>query len=148
MIICDKITDVRNFGAIARTAYGAGAHAIVIPQTETASITSESVKASAGALMNIPVCREKKLSQLLKQLRLNGISVFATDAQASKMIYEVDLKNPCAIILGSEGAGITVDLIRNADELVKVPMVNALNSYNVSVAAGMVLYEAMKQRGA
>jgi len=146
LIICDGITDVRNFGAIARTAYAAAAHALIIPQTETASINSEAVKASAGALMNIPVCREKNLNLTVKNLRLNGIQILAAMASGSKFIFDCDLKIPIAIILGSEGKGISNELLKHADEIVKLPMANAFNSYNVSVAAGMILYEVMKQR--
>ena len=145
-IICDGITDVRNFGAIARTAFASGAHAIIIPQTETAAINSEAVKTSAGALMKIPVCREKNLVQTVKNLKLNGIRILAAEASGSKFFYECDLKIPTAIIVGSEGEGISRELLRLADELVKIPITNDFNSYNVSVATGMILYEVMKQR--
>ncbi len=146
LIICDGITDVRNFGAIARTAYAAGVHAIIIPQTETASINADAVKASAGALMKIPICREKNLLQLLRRLKLHGIQILAAEGTASKFIYEADLNVPSAIILGSEGEGISKELLKVADEIVKLPMSASFDSYNVSVAAGMMLYEVMKQR--
>lgn len=146
LIIADRITDVRNFGAIARTALCSGVHALIIPQTETASINSEAVKASAGALNTIPVCREKNLLQLVKQLKLNGIQVIAAEAKGSKFIFETDLRIPAAIIMGSEGEGIAPELLRAADEIVKVPMMGKFESLNVSVAAGMILYEVMKQR--
>lgn len=146
LILCDGITDVRNFGAIARTAHATGVHALIIPQTETAAINAEAVKTSAGALMKIPVCREKNLIQTIKNLKLNGIQVLAAEASGSKFIFECDLKIPTAIILGSEGEGVSKELLRIADELVKIPIVNEFDSYNVSVAAGMVLYEVMKQR--
>jgi 23S rRNA (guanosine2251-2'-O)-methyltransferase len=145
-IVCDGITDVRNFGAIARTAHAAGVHAIIIPQTETASINAEAVKASAGALLKIPVCREKNLVQAVKNLKLNGIHILVAEAVGSKFIFEADLKIPSAIILGSEGEGVSKEFLKLADELVKIPMMNDFNSYNVSVAAGMILYEVMKQR--
>jgi len=146
LILCDGITDVRNFGAIARTAHAVGVHGLIIPQTETAAINTEAVKTSAGALMKIPVCREKNLVQTIKTLKLNGIQVIASEVSASKFIFECDLKIPTAIILGSEGEGVSKELLRIADELVKIPIVNAFDSYNVSVAAGMILYEVMKQR--
>ncbi|HYV91986.1 MAG TPA: 23S rRNA (guanosine(2251)-2'-O)-methyltransferase RlmB [Chitinophagales bacterium] len=146
LIICDRITDVRNFGAIARTAFAAGAHAIIIPQTETASINTEAVKSSAGALMKLPVCREKNLLQAVKQLKLHGIQILAAEAMGSKFIYQTDLKIPSAVILGSEGEGISKEFLKIADEIVKLPMANTFDSYNVSVAAGMILYEVMKQR--
>jgi 23S rRNA (guanosine2251-2'-O)-methyltransferase len=145
-VVCDGITDVRNFGAIARTAHVAGVHAIVIPQTETASINAEAVKASAGALMNIPVCRERNLLNAVKNMKLHGIQILAAEASGSKFIFECDLKIPTAVIVGSEGEGISKELLILADDLVKIPMANNFNSYNVSVAAGMILYEVMKQR--
>ena len=146
VIICDRITDVRNLGAIARTAFAAGAQAVIIPHTETAAINAEAVKASAGALLKLPVCREKNLVQTVKQLKLHGIQILAADAHGSKFIYEADLKMPTAIILGSEGEGIAKELLKLADEIVKLPMPNGFDSYNVSVAAGMMLYEMMRQR--
>jgi 23S rRNA (guanosine2251-2'-O)-methyltransferase len=145
-ICCDRITDVRNFGAIARTAFAAGAHALIIPQSETASINTEAVKSSAGALLKLPVCREQNLINTLKQLRLNGIQILAADAGGADFIFEADLKIPTVIILGSEGEGIGKDLLKLADHIVRLPMKNDFNSYNVSVAAGMMLYEAMRQR--
>lgn len=146
LIIADRITDVRNFGAIARTAMCSGVHALIIPQTETAALNAEAVKSSAGALNKIPVCREKSLVQLVKQLRLHGLQVIAAEMQGSKFIFEVDLKIPTAIMLGSEGEGVSTELLRAADEIVKIPMSGKFESLNVSVAAGMILYEAMKQR--
>lgn len=146
LIIADRITDVRNFGAIARTAMCCGVHALIIPQTETAALNAEAVKSSAGALNKIPVCREKSLVQLVKQLRLNGLQVIAAEMKGSKFIFEMDLKIPTAIILGSEGEGVATELLRAADEIVKIPMAGKFESLNVSVAAGMILYEAMKQR--
>lgn len=146
LMIADRITDVRNFGAIARTALCSGVHAIIIPQTETAALNAEAVKASAGALNKIAVCREKNLLQLIRQLKLNGIQVIAADMQGTKYVFEADLKIPTAIIMGSEGEGIAPDLLRLADEIVKIPMKGKFESLNVSVAAGMILYEVMKQR--
>lgn len=146
LIIADRITDVRNFGAMARTALCSGVHALIIPQTETAAMNAEAVKASAGALNKIPVCREKNLVQLVKQLKLHGIQVIASAMKGSKFIFDVDMKIPTAIIMGSEGEGVAPDLLRVADEIVKIPMAGKFDSLNVSVATGMILYEAMKQR--
>ncbi|MBA2422608.1 MAG: 23S rRNA (guanosine(2251)-2'-O)-methyltransferase RlmB [Chitinophagales bacterium] len=146
LLIADRITDVRNFGAIARTALCTGVHAIIIPQTETASINSDAVKASAGALNKMAICREKNLAQLAKQLKLNGIQLLACEMSGSKYIYEADLKIPTAIIMGSEGEGISAELLKLADDIVKIPMTGQFESLNVSVATGMILYEAMKQR--
>jgi 23S rRNA (guanosine2251-2'-O)-methyltransferase len=146
LLILDRITDVRNFGAIARTAYAAGVHAIVVPFDDTAEINSDAVKASAGALNKISICREKKLIDTLKMLKLNGIQLLAAEAVSKEYIYDVDLKIPSAVIMGSEGFGIKPDLLKIVDHIVKVPMERAFDSYNVSVAAGMILYEVMRQR--
>jgi 23S rRNA (guanosine2251-2'-O)-methyltransferase len=146
LLIADRITDVRNFGAITRTALCTGVHALIIPQTETASINSEAVKASAGALSKMAICREKNLVQLVKQLKVNGIQLLACETKGSKYIYDTDLKIPTAIIMGSEGEGISPELLRLVDMIVRIPMKNQFNSLNVSVATGMILYEAMKQR--
>ena len=148
LLILDRLTDVRNFGAIARTAYAAGVHAIIIPFDDTAEINSDAIKASAGALNKIAVCREKKLVDTVKMLRLNGIQLIAAEADAKEYIYDVDLKNPLAIIMGSEGFGIKPELLKIVDHIVKVPMTRVFDSYNVSVASGMMLYEVMRQRKA
>jgi len=145
-IICERITDVRNFGAIARTGLCGGSHAIIVPHSETASINAEAIKASAGALNKIAVCREKNLVNTMKQLKLNGIQTLAADAKGSKFIFDCDLKIPTTFIMGSEGAGIDSALLRLVDEIVKLPMTGDFDSYNVSVAAGMILYEVMRQR--
>lgn len=146
LLIADRITDVRNFGAMARTALCCGVHAIIIPQTDTAALNAEAVKSSAGALNSMPVCREKNLVQLVKQLKLNGIQVIASEMKGSKYIYDADLKIPTAIIMGSEGEGIAGELLRLADEIVRIPMAGKFDSLNVSVATGMILYEATRQR--
>jgi len=148
LLILDRLTDVRNFGAISRTAYAAGVHAIVIPFDDTAEINSDAMKASAGALSKLPVCREKKLSDTLKMLKLNGIQLLAAEMVSEEYIYDADLKVPTAIIMGSEGYGIQSELLRMADHIVKVPMGRVFDSYNVSVACGMILYEVMRQRKA
>ncbi|MCY7410246.1 MAG: 23S rRNA (guanosine(2251)-2'-O)-methyltransferase RlmB [Chitinophagales bacterium] len=146
LIICDRITDVRNFGAIARTAFASGVHAIIIPQSETAALNSEAIKSSAGALNKLHVCREKNLIHTVKNLKLSGIQILAADGGAAEYIHAADLTIPTAIIMGSEGEGINTELLRIADLIVKLPMANTFDSYNVSVAAGMMLYEAMRQR--
>lgn len=146
ILIADKITDVRNFGAIARTAYACGVHAIVIPFSGAAALNEDAVKSSSGALNKINLCREKDLVRVVKELRLNGIQTLAADGKAGKFVHEADLKIPTAIIMGSEGEGIENNLLRLVDEIVKLPMANNFDSFNVSVATGMILYEAMKQR--
>ena len=147
ILILDRITDVRNFGAISRTAYASGVHAIVIPFDDTAEINADAVKASAGALNKIAICREKKLIETIKMLKLNGIQLVAAEADSKEYVYQVDLKVPSAIIMGAEGFGIKPELLKIVDQIVKVPMQRAFDSYNVSVACGMMLYEVMRQRG-
>ena len=147
LLILDNITDVRNFGAIARTAYAAGVDALIIPASHAAPVNSEAIKASAGALQNISVCREQNLLSVLEYLHLNGIQIFGADANAEHFIYDADFTVPSAIILGSEDKGISGELRRYIDTTIKIPIVNSFDSYNVSVAAGMILYEVMKQRG-
>lgn len=145
-ILLDAITDVRNFGAIARTAYAAGVDALLIPFNETAPANAEAIKASAGALIKIPVCREKNISHMLHQLKLNGLQIIGADAKAEKLISQANLEIPSVIILGSEEEGISYAAKKYIDEYVSLPALNNFDSYNVSVAAGMILYEVMKQR--
>lgn len=145
-LILDEITDVRNFGAIARTAEGAGVHGLIIPQKGAAQINAEAMKSSAGALNKIYVCRENDLLKAIKFLKLNGIQLVATDLKVSKNIFECDFKIPTAIILGSEAQGISPPILRQVDEIIRIPMFGTMESFNVSVACGMILYEAMKQR--
>ena len=145
-LILDEITDVRNFGAIARTALNAGVHAIIVPFKGSANINPEAMKASAGALNKIPVCREQNLKQTIKNLKLNGVQIVATATNTNKLIFNIDLTVPTAIILGSEDVGINPLHLREADEIVKVPMSGELDSYNVSVTAGIVLYEVLRQQ--
>jgi 23S rRNA (guanosine2251-2'-O)-methyltransferase len=146
IIILDSITDVRNFGAIARTAYAAGAHCLIIGTSNAAPVNAEAIKASAGALQLIPVCREKSLSAALDFLQLNGMCILGADINATDYLFNADMKNPTAVILGSEDEGISSNLRKYLSQTIKIPMHHSFDSYNVSVAAGMFLYEAMKQR--
>ncbi len=146
LIILDGITDVRNFGAIARTAWASGAHAIIMPASHAAPVNSDAIKTSAGALMQIPVCREKNYELVLKYLKLNGVQILGADTNASQFIYEKDLTAPTAIILGAEDTGISAVSRKHLTGTVKLPLYNAFDSYNVSVSAGMLLYEVMRQR--
>lgn len=145
LLICDHITDVRNFGALARSALCAGVHAIIIPEKGSAQINADAVKTSAGALHKIPVCRQHLLNAV-KFLKQSGVRIFASTEKASEHIYEADFKEPVAIIMGSEENGITRDLLKAADYLVKIPMQQELDSLNVSVAASVVLFEVVRQR--
>ena len=148
VLMLDRITDVRNFGAIVRTAECAGVHALIIGEKGNAPITSDAMKTSAGALNHVPVCREKDLKKTITLLRENGIMVVACTEKASKDIYEVEFNKPVALIMGSEEDGISDGLLREADELVKIPMKGQIGSLNVSVAAGVALYEVLRQKSA
>lgn len=146
LLMLDQITDVRNFGAIARTAECAGVDALIIPEKGNAPITSDAMKTSAGALNHLPVCRERDLKKTITYLRESGIMVVACTEKASKMIYDVAFKGPVALIMGSEEDGISDALLRSADELVKIPMKGEIGSLNVSVAAGIAIYEVVRQK--
>lgn len=146
ILILDRITDVRNFGAIARTAECAGIHCIVIGDKGNAPITSDAMKTSAGALSYLPVCREKDLKKTLKFLHDNGIMIVACTEKASKDIYEIEFNRPVAILMGSEEDGISDVLLREADELAKIPQKGKIESLNVSVAAGVAMYEVVRQK--
>jgi 23S rRNA (guanosine2251-2'-O)-methyltransferase len=147
-LILDSITDVRNIGAIARTAYCCGVQALVIPEKGTAALNADAILTSAGALEKIPVCRVQSLMKAVDEMRLNGIRVFASEASAETPVYECDFRQPAAIVLGSEEKGIFPALARICDERFRIPMTTGFESLNVSVAAGMILYESMKQRTA
>jgi 23S rRNA (guanosine2251-2'-O)-methyltransferase len=146
LLMLDGITDVRNFGAIARTAYAAGADAIIIAMQDAAPANAEAIKASAGALHKISICREKHFDETLAFLKLNGLFLAGLDGNASQNIAQTDLTIPLVLILGSEETGISSHVRRHIDALFKLPMQQVFDSYNVSVAAGMALYEVMRQR--
>lgn len=146
LLILDRITDTRNLGAIARSAEAAGAHGIIIPSRGSALINSDAIKTSAGALHHIPVCREDNLKITLEFLKESGITIIACTEKTSSMIYDINLKNPVAIIMGSEENGVSAEYIKRSDHSAKIPMLGNLESYNVSVAAGIVLYETLRQR--
>lgn len=145
-IVLDRVTDVRNFGAIARTAECAGVDGIIMEEKGNALITSDAMKTSAGALNHLPICREKDLKKTLAFLNESGIRVIACTEKASKSIYESPLTGPLAVIMGSEEDGIRDHLIRAADDLVFIPMKGKIGSLNVSVAAGVAIYEVVRQR--
>jgi 23S rRNA (guanosine2251-2'-O)-methyltransferase len=153
ILILDRITDVRNFGAIARTAECAGVHAIVIPLKGSAQINMDAVKTSAGALYNINVCREENLKTAIDLMKSSGIEIIScsekampTDRQGSEIYYKADFKKPLAIILGSEENGISPEYLKLSDVTIHIPMAGNTASLNVSVAAGIILFEALKQR--
>ena len=147
MIILDRVTDVRNFGAIARSAECAGAHGILIPSRGSAQINSDAVKTSAGALHYLPVARAENLKQAINNLRENGIRVVACTEKAKDVVFESDLKGPLALLMGSEEDGISPEYLKMADALVRLPVHGNIDSLNVSVATAVMLYEAVRQRG-
>ena len=145
-LILDGITDVRNIGALARTALCTGVQAIIIPDKGVGSLNEDAIATSAGALEKVAVCRVNSLMKAVDELHLNGIKVFASDMKAEKKIYDVSFAEPCAIVMGSEDKGIFPALMKICDEQFNIPMKGDFESLNVSVAAGMILYEALKQR--
>lgn len=145
-IILDRVTDVRNFGAIARTAECAGVTGIIIGDKGNAPITSDAMKTSAGALNHLPVCREKDLKKTIKFLQENGMMVVACTEKADKEIYEVEFSQPVALLMGSEEDGISEALLRESDVLVKIPMKGKIESLNVSVSVGVAVYEVVRQK--
>jgi 23S rRNA (guanosine2251-2'-O)-methyltransferase len=146
LLMLDRITDVRNFGAIARTAECCGAHAIIIPARGSALITADAVKTSAGALHTIPVCREQNLKQTIEYLQESGVQVIGCTEKADEYIYKPDFNLPTTIIMGSEEDGISGEYLKRCDAMVKIPMSGSIASLNVSVSAGVVLYEVIRQR--
>ena len=146
LLVLDRITDVRNFGAIARTAECAGAQAIVVPAKGAAEINSDAMKTSSGALNFLPVCREFSLTETVQYLQDSGIQVVACTEKAEQTIFDVDFTLPTALIMGSEEDGVSQELIRKVDQLAKIPMAGRIGSLNVSVATGIALYEAIRQR--
>lgn len=146
LLVLDRVTDVRNFGAIARTAECAGVDFIIIPSRGAAQINGDAIKTSAGALHRIKVCREDNLKSTLEFLKESGLTIVACHEKTEKYIYDTDLKGPCAIIMGSEENGISNEYVKRSDEQVKIPMAGEIASLNVSVASGIVLFEAVKQR--
>lgn len=146
LLMLDGITDIRNIGALARTAYCCGVHAIVIPEKGVGALGEDAITTSAGALENIAICRVKTLHNAIDEIHLNGIKIFASEMTATENVFDIDFKEPCAIIMGSEDKGIQSSLYKLCDAKFKIPMQNKFESLNVSVAAGMILYEAMKQR--
>lgn len=145
-VLLDGVTDVRNVGAIARSALCCGAQGLILPTSQSASLTEEAIKTSAGALHKIMLCRIPSVPQAVDILRLNGIQVLGTQMKGSIPIYETDLSIPSCIVMGAEDTGISKDVIKRADHLVRIPMAASFDSLNVSVATGMILYEALRQR--
>jgi len=146
VLLLDGLTDVRNFGAICRTAEAAGVHAIVIPQKGAASINGDAVKTSAGALFKIPVCKVSSIKQATISLQGFGVKVFGASEKAASLPYSQELNVPAGLVMGNEETGLQPDVIKTCDELIKIPMIGEIGSLNVSVAAGVLLYEIVRQR--
>ena len=146
LVVCDEISDPHNLGAIIRTAYCAGAHGVIIPKRRSAGLTSIVAKTSAGAVSHMKVARVPNIPALLKDLKKQGIWVFGTAADGTTGLYQADLKGPAAIVIGSEGDGMTRLAAENCDFLVSIPMKGDLNSLNASASAAILLYEAERQR--
>jgi 23S rRNA (guanosine2251-2'-O)-methyltransferase len=146
-LILDRITDVRNFGAIARTVECAGLDGIIIGEKGNAPISADAMKTSAGALNHLPVCRVKDMTKTFRLLKDNGIQVVACTEKADKTLYEMELNSPLAIVVGSEEDGIAPEILKASDHLAKIPMKGQIGSLNVSVAAGIAIYEAVRQKG-
>lgn len=146
IMILDRVSDVRNFGAIVRTAECAGVDAIIIPKKGAAQINAESAKTSAGAIFNIPICKVGGIETILPYLLESGIKLVACTEKTQRMYTEVDYNQPIGIIMGSEESGIASSNMNKCDYIVKIPLVGKTASLNVSVAAGAIIYEAVRQR--
>ena len=146
LVILDGVTDIRNIGAITRSAVCCGAQAIIIPDKGVGALNEDAMKASAGALELLQICRVGSLLKAIDELHLNGIKVFSSEMKASKKLYDLSLTEPCCIIMGGEEKGVQASHSKAADERFSIPMAGEFDSLNVSVATGIVLYEALRQR--
>ena len=146
IVVCDELSDPHNLGAVIRTAECAGAHGVIIPKRRSAGLTAVVAKTSAGAVAHVPVARVPNLTACLKELKEEGVWVFGAAADADRTLYNADLKGPAAIVIGSEGDGMSRLVAENCDFKVAIPMKGKLNSLNASAAAAILLYEAVRQR--
>ena len=146
IVVCDEISDPHNLGAIIRTAECAGAHGVIIPKRRSAGLTAVVAKTSAGAVSYMPVAKVPNIPALLKDLQKQGIWVFGTAAEGNTTLYSADLKGAAAIVIGSEGDGMSRLVRENCDFLVSIPMKGQISSLNASAAAAILLYEAVRQR--
>jgi len=146
LVVLDRVTDVRNFGAIARTLECAGVDALIIQNKGNAMIGGDAMKTSAGALNILPVCREENLKLTLENLKKSGVRLVGCTEKTEDTIYDADLTGPLAIILGSEEDGISGEYLKLCDARMKIPMIGKIESLNVSVSAGIAVYEALRQR--
>mgnify|MGYP000254952113 CR=1 FL=1 len=145
-LLLDRISDVRNFGAIARTAECAGVHAIILPEKGSARINADALKTSTGALNKIPVCREHNLKNTIQFLKDSGLKIVGCTEKTNETVYDVNYVDPCVILLGSEEDGISSEYLKMCDSRALIPMKGKTESLNVSVACGVIIYEAVRQR--
>jgi len=146
IVVLDGVTDVRNFGAIVRTAECAGADAILVPEKGSAQINADAVKTSVGALLKLPICRTPSLRLTLEKLQNNGLKIISASEKAENNYYQTNFNLPVAIVVGAEDVGVSKSIISLSDEFVKIPMLGEIKSLNVSVAASILIYETVKQR--
>ena len=146
VVVFDGVTDVRNFGAIARSAECAGAHGLIAPLKNSAPVNAEAIRASAGALTTIPVCRVGSIRNTLKTLQAEGFQVVAATEKGRKLLYDADLRRPTALVMGAEETGISKEVLKLCDERLAIPLIGRIESLNVSAAAAVMLFEVVRQR--
>lgn len=146
ILVLDRVTDVRNFGALLRTAESAGVNAVLMPAKGSAQLNSGTIKSSAGAIFKVPICREHNLKEALIYLKNSGLKLVAVTEKADNLHFQENLTGPLALIMGSEGEGISEAYLKLTDVKVKIPMFGEIESLNVSVAAGVLIYEVVRQR--
>lgn len=146
IVVLDGVTDVRNFGAIARSAECAGAHGIIVPIKNAAPINADAMKTSAGALAKIPVCRVGSIRNTIKQLQVEGMQVAAASEKSTKVLFDADFSKPTVLVMGSEDIGISKEVLKLCDEQLAIPIVGSIASLNVSAAAAVMLFEVVRQR--
>jgi 23S rRNA (guanosine2251-2'-O)-methyltransferase len=146
VLVLDRITDVRNFGAIVRTAECVGVDAVIVPSRGASQISGDAMKTSAGALNLVPICRTNNLLALLKSMQQSGLCLIACTEKTSTSLYDISYNQPSIVIMGSEDSGIAPEILQRCDHQVKIPLLGNIASLNVSTAAGIILYEAIRQR--
>ena len=146
IVLFDGVTDVRNVGAIARSAECAGAHGLITPLKNSAPVNAEAIRSSAGALTTIPVCRVGSVRNPLKQLQTAGFQVVAATEKSRKLLYDADFRRPTVLVMGAEDTGISREVLKLCDEQLAIPMIGHIESLNVSAAAAVMLFEVVRQR--
>ena len=146
VVLFDGVTDVRNFGAIARSAECAGAHGLIAPLKNSAPVNAEAMRASAGALATIPVCRVGSVRNTLRQLQQEGFQAVAATEKSRKLLYDADFRRPTVLVMGAEDRGISKEVLKLCDEQLAIPLIGHIESLNVSAAAAVMLFEVVRQR--